>query len=42
MGVIVGGLLQRAKYLRVPDIEVHDMISISLRNIILDAAELIQ
>ena len=42
MGVIVGGLLQRAKYLRVPDIEVHDEdLDFTAHNIILDAAELI-
>ena len=42
MGVLVGGLLQRAKYLRVPDIEVHDEdLDFTAHNIILDAAELI-
>ena len=42
MGVIVGGVLQRAKYLRVPDIEVHDEeLDFTAHNIILDAGELI-
>jgi hypothetical protein len=42
MGVIVGGILQRVKYLRVPDIEVHDEdLDFTARDIILDAAELI-
>lgn len=42
MGVIVGGILQRAKYLRVPDIEVHDEdLDFTAHNIILDASELI-
>lgn len=42
MGIIVGGLLQRAKYLRVPDIEVHDEdLDFTAHNVILDAAELI-
>lgn len=42
MGLIVGGILQRAKYLRVPDIEVHDEdLDFTAHNIILDAAELI-
>ena len=42
MGVIVGGLLQRTKYLRVPDIAVHDEdLDFTAHNIILDATELI-
>lgn len=42
MGIIVGSLLQRAKYLRVPDVEIHDEdLDFVAKNIILDAAELI-
>lgn len=42
MGVIVGNLLQRAKFLRVPDIEIHDEdLDFTAHNVILDAAELI-
>ena len=42
VGLIVGDLLQRAKYIRVPDIEVHDEdLDFTARNVILDAAELI-
>lgn len=42
LGVIVSGLLHRAKYLRVPDLEIHDEdLDFVAHNIILDAAELV-
>ena len=42
MGVLVGGLLERVRYLRVPDIQIHDDdLDFTARNIILDAAELV-
>lgn len=42
MGVLVGGLLERVKYLRVPNIEIHDEdLDFTTRNIVLDATELV-
>lgn len=42
LGVIVSGLLHRAKHLHVPDLEIHDEdLDFVARNIILDAGELV-
>lgn len=42
LGILVNTLLNRAKYIRIPDIEIQDEdLAFSARNIILDAAELV-
>lgn len=42
LGVIVGGLMERVRFLRLPDLEIHDEeFDFTAHNIVLDAAELV-